>query len=69
MGRAAVSVEESLCKSCGICVEMCPREVLVATEPLRKATVAHLARCTGCGLCAMYCPDWAIDVVRMGGSQ
>ena len=60
--RGKVTVEPRMCKSCGICIEFCPRKVLVAEEPLMKAKVADPDKCNACSLCELYCPDWAISV-------
>ncbi len=58
------------CKSCGICVEMCPTKVYAAEEGTGQAIVAAPELCNGCGLCELYCPDYAISLERRqaGGS-
>jgi len=61
-----VAIDSKLCKSCGICIDFCPRDVLGPEPPLNKAKVIAADRCTACLLCELYCPDWAIDV-REGG--
>lgn len=49
------------CKACRICVEFCPRGVLVADEEGRPV-VRDLEKCSGCKLCEYRCPDFAIFV-------
>ncbi len=49
------------CKSCDICVKMCPEKCLV----LNADQVAELTDpdlCTGCRICEWLCPDLAIHV-------
>ncbi len=62
-GRAIdVVVNETLCRSCDICVKFCPEDVLVSRPPLYKAEVVRIEQCTGCRMCEFLCPDWAILV-------
>ena len=57
-----VIVNEQRCRSCGICIDLCPEKVFIAEKPLLKARVADLPACTGCRLCEWLCTDWAINV-------
>jgi len=50
------------CKSCRLCVDICPRGVLAEKPPLMKPVVVDIDACTGCRLCELLCPDWAISV-------
>lgn len=59
----AVEINEQRCRSCGICYDLCPEDVLEASTPLRKAIITNLDACTGCRLCEWLCTDWAINVV------
>ena len=75
-GRAAVWIDERLCKGtegCDICVYVCPEDVLGSSGVLSRrgvhpAAVLYLDRCTGCELCMLHCPDLAVTVER-GGSD
>ena len=49
------------CKSCDICVKMCPERCL-QLDVDRIAVLAEPERCTGCRLCEWLCPDFAIRV-------
>ena len=56
-----VSVEDKLCKACGICIALCPTKVFDVT-PEGKALVANADACTGCLTCEMHCPDFCVEV-------
>ena len=72
-----------LCKSCGLCAEYCPRQLMKpATEvpaDCRHGPVINSAghvvyeihdpdgKCTGCGICANACPEGAVVVYRGKG--
>ena len=57
-----VIIYEDDCKSFRLCVDICPRDVLVEKPPLKKPAVVNIGACTGCRLCELLCPDWAISV-------
>ena len=56
-------IKQDWCKGCGICVTLCPKDVLVL-DGEDKAMAAHLERCIACRLCEKSCPDLAIEVIR-----
>jgi 2-oxoglutarate ferredoxin oxidoreductase subunit delta len=62
-----ITINEKWCKSCGICVEFCPRTVL-AQGMLGRIEVANIESCNICRLCELRCPEMAI-IVREGDSQ
>jgi indolepyruvate ferredoxin oxidoreductase beta subunit len=49
------------CKSCDICVKLCPERCLRLNAD-RIAELAAPEKCTGCRLCEWLCPDFAIRV-------
>ena len=60
-------IREERCKSCGICVDACPRGCLEITDRLnpqgyRPAGLKDPEACTGCAICARLCPDVVIEV-------
>lgn len=67
-----IIVDDRYCKGCGLCVDACPREIVVLDASRITAKGYHPARleegaeerCTGCGTCYLMCPDIAITVVR-----
>jgi indolepyruvate ferredoxin oxidoreductase beta subunit len=49
------------CKSCDICVKLCPERCLRLNDE-RIVELAQPEKCTGCRLCEWLCPDFAIRV-------
>ena len=54
-------VDLGLCKVCGICRDLCPRDVFDADER-GYPIVARLSACSVCRTCEYHCPDFAISV-------
>jgi 2-oxoglutarate ferredoxin oxidoreductase subunit delta len=57
-----VVINKEWCKGCGICVALCPKQVL-EMDTQGKATVVRPEDCICCTLCELRCPDLAITVV------
>ncbi len=58
-----ITVNEDWCKKCGICIQFCPKKVLVANK--KGCPVAeHIDDCIQCMLCELRCPDIAISVEK-----
>ena len=49
-----ISIDKTLCNSCGICVAICPRRILRLGE--ESVEVADQAMCMTCGHCKAVCP-------------
>lgn len=56
-----IRIYEPWCKGCGICVEFCPKDVLILGED-GKVMARDVHSCTECGLCEIRCPDFAIVI-------
>jgi 2-oxoglutarate ferredoxin oxidoreductase subunit delta len=56
-----LAVDLDLCKACGICLALCPRDVFDADER-GYPVVARLEACTVCRICEYHCPDFAISI-------
>jgi indolepyruvate ferredoxin oxidoreductase beta subunit len=59
--RVRLEINPAWCKSCDICVKMCPERCLRLNAD-RIAELAEPERCTGCRVCEWLCPDFAIRV-------
>ena len=65
-----VTVNELVCKGCGLCVRACPKNVLALSKTKLNAKGYHpveltdRARCVACAQCAAMCPEGAIAVYR-----
>lgn len=63
-----IQIEEIRCKSCGICVEFCPKKCLRITDKInekghRIVGIINQQYCISCGICYTVCPDIAIIVL------
>lgn len=66
---AKVVVLSEYCKSCGLCINICPKKVLaVGDKPNTKGyyvvVPAQPDQCIGCGLCCTVCPDMALELYK-----
>jgi 2-oxoglutarate ferredoxin oxidoreductase subunit delta len=64
-----VIFNEEICKSCGLCVQVCPTNVIFLADYLngkgyRPAAVVDQERCISCAKCGQICPDTVITVFR-----
>jgi len=56
-----VHIFSSWCKKCGICISVCPKNVLErGSDGIPFA--ARPEDCIKCGLCDIHCPDFAISI-------
>ncbi len=67
---ARITVNEMLCKGCGMWVMACPVKIIelekerINSKGYHPAASIDQSKCTGCRSCAMMCPDVAITVER-----
>ena len=59
--EVTLEITESWCKSCDICVKMCPERCL-ALDERQIVELVNPEACTGCRVCEWLCPDFAIAV-------
>ena len=70
MAKGKVTINEVICKGCGLCVSVCPKSVLaLSTTKINPAgyNPAEMINedCIACTSCAKMCPDCAIVVERL----
>lgn len=58
MPKPIIDAEE--CSGCGICVDVCPNEVLDLVDDIAVAVKEDA--CDGCGTCAEECAMGAIEI-------
>jgi len=67
---AKMTVNEDLCKGCGLCTTACPKKIVhlskhrLNAKGYHPAEVIEMEKCIGCAMCATICPDVAITVER-----
>lgn len=64
--RYQTKVLKVFCKGCGLCVNVCPRKVLILSQNVNKNGF-HFPEpdsklCSGCKQCAIICPEAAIEI-------
>jgi 2-oxoglutarate ferredoxin oxidoreductase subunit delta len=71
MAKGRIVVDDVLCKGCGLCITVCPKDVIRLQMGELTPKGYHPARledpegqCTGCAICSVICPDGAITVYR-----
>ena len=66
---ATVNVEKELCKSCRICISVCPKNVFEITTHTNKKGYNYVAAmrpedCIACKRCEISCPDLALYIEK-----
>ncbi len=64
-----VEFDEDRCKGCELCIEACPKHIIVMGEHFNgmgyhPAQVIDQEACISCAFCARMCPDTVITVRR-----
>jgi Na+-translocating ferredoxin:NAD+ oxidoreductase subunit B len=60
------SVDNEICKKCGLCTKRCPMKALtiISKEDHEKEIMLCPEKCIGCGVCAHKCPTGAVRLNR-----
>ena len=65
-----LTINEEVCKGCGLCVRACPKKILelsktkINAKGYRPAEITDMEACIGCTSCARTCPDVAIRIEK-----
>jgi 2-oxoglutarate ferredoxin oxidoreductase subunit delta len=63
-----IVIDESRCKGCGLCIQICPKNNLHFNEKTVNELGHHPVcagnNCSACGLCALICPDIVFSIYR-----
>jgi len=57
---ATLKLDMEKCIGCGICLQVCPHEVLELSQ--KKIQITDLDACMECGACVKNCPTFALTV-------
>jgi len=62
-------IDSDRCKGCGLCVSVCPKNVLEITNTVNAkghfpVFQASPEDCIHCTMCCIMCPDVAISIVE-----
>ena len=55
-----VTIDDSACRGCRMCVDICPTKVFEFDEEAKRAVVKVAEDCIGCLSCAYLCPSGAL---------
>ncbi|MBR4949809.1 MAG: 4Fe-4S dicluster domain-containing protein [Clostridia bacterium] len=67
---AKLTIRKERCKSCGLCIGVCPKKILALDENILNEKGFHPVMitdeesCIGCAMCATMCPDVVIKVEK-----
>ena len=73
-GKYRVTVIKERCKECGICIMLCPTNVLekgtqINNKGYRYTVPVNINACIGCHLCEINCPDFAVFVTEVRNAE
>lgn len=57
-----IIIDQSGCRACNLCVEICPTSVLEMDSSQEHATVMRVDDCIGCTSCMYLCPSRCLEI-------
>ena len=67
---SSVTFNEERCKGCELCIETCPKKIIILDKAkinqkgYHPAALKDSEACTGCGQCYVICPHVAIKIEK-----
>ena len=65
-----VEILTDVCKGCGLCVSVCPKDIMALSTDTINAkgytpvVITAMQDCIGCAACAKVCPDAVLSVYK-----
>ena len=65
-----ITIDVERCKGCGLCVRLCPKNIVALSKTklnskgYHPAEVTDIEACVACASCARTCPDTAIEIEK-----
>jgi len=68
------NIDSGRCKGCGLCVAVCPKEVLQISNEINAKGYfpvyqAHPENCIFCSTCCIMCPEAAITITEAASKR
>ena len=70
MAKGKLVLRQNICKACGLCASVCPKDCLaidqktVNVKGYHPIALVNEDACIGCAFCAKMCPDCVIKVEK-----
>lgn len=65
-----ITIDAERCKGCGLCVRLCPKNIVALSKTrlnskgYHPAEITDIEACIACASCARTCPDTAIEIEK-----
>ena len=64
-----IKIDQNLCKGCGYCIEVCPKQIFKDSVNLNKKgykqpEIQTPNECINCKKCELICPEMAITLIK-----
>ena len=67
---AKVTIDKDGCKGCGLCIAVCPKEILTLSKTVLNSKgyspveITDESACIACAACATMCPDYVFTIEK-----